>query len=190
LHCKRTTGDAQTLCSVEPVVSELSGASETKPGMCIQHCWMAVLRCSLKSGRALTSRFLTVHGGGDFRIPNCHEIVLEMVCGADFWCNRHCRTSPVVLEVFWGQVWPKIGRKQAKSEYRIANEPLRVYNRDSVATACVWFVRPPASTQSLRITEVFSVCLPMPPDPEVATPIASYGEHMQATRMRSAPIPS
>ena len=42
----------------------------------------------------------------------------------DFWCNRHCRTSPVVLEGFWGQVWPKIDRKPEKSEYRIANEPL------------------------------------------------------------------
>ena len=38
-------------------------------------------------------------------------MALELVCGADFWCNRHCRTSPVVLEEFWGQVWPKIGRK-------------------------------------------------------------------------------
>ena len=52
-------------------------------------------------------------------------MVLELVCGADFWCNRHCRTSPVVLEGFWGQLWPKIGRKPAhKSEFRIANEPL------------------------------------------------------------------
>ena len=38
-------------------------------------------------------------------------MALELVCGADFWCNRHCRTSPVVLEGSWGQVWPKIGRK-------------------------------------------------------------------------------
>jgi hypothetical protein len=53
-------------------------------------------------------------------------MALELVCGADFWCNRHCRTSPVVLEGFWGQVWPKIGRKHEKSEYRIANEPLRM----------------------------------------------------------------
>ncbi len=53
-------------------------------------------------------------------------MALELVCGAKFWCNRHCRTSPVVLEGFWGQVWPKIGRKPApKSEFRIANEPLR-----------------------------------------------------------------
>ena len=63
--------------------------------------------------------------GSDFRIPTCHEMVLELVWGADFWCNRHCRTSPVVLERFWGQVWPKIGRKPEKSEYRIANESLR-----------------------------------------------------------------
>jgi hypothetical protein len=27
-----------------------------------------------------------------------HDMALELVCRADFWCNRHCRTSPVVLE--------------------------------------------------------------------------------------------
>ncbi len=32
--------------------------------------------------------------------------------------------SPVVLERFWGKVWPKIGRKPEKNEYRVANEPL------------------------------------------------------------------
>ncbi len=53
-------------------------------------------------------------------------MALELVCGADFWCNQHCRTSPVVLEGFWGQVWPKIGQKPEKSEYRFANEPLRL----------------------------------------------------------------
>jgi hypothetical protein len=68
-------------------------------------------------------------GGGDFRIPNCHEIALESVCGAEFWCNRHCRTTPVVLEGFWGQVWPKIGRKPEKTGYQIANEPLSSANR-------------------------------------------------------------
>ena len=41
-------------------------------------------------------------------------MALELVCGADFWCNRHCRTSPVVLEGFGGQVWPKTGQKQRK----------------------------------------------------------------------------
>ncbi len=51
-------------------------------------------------------------------------MALELVWGADFCCNRHCRTSPVVLEGFWGQVWPKIGRKPEESEFRIANEPL------------------------------------------------------------------
>ncbi len=44
--------------------------------------------------------------------PLSHEMALELICGADFWCNRHCRTSPVVLAGFWGQVWPKIDRKQ------------------------------------------------------------------------------
>ena len=72
-----------------------------------------------------TWRFI---GGGEFRIPNCNDMGLELVWGADFWCNRHCRTSPVVLEGFWGQGWPKIGRKPAqKSEFIIAKEPLRVY---------------------------------------------------------------
>ena len=46
-----------------------------------------------------------------FRIQNCNEMALELVCGADFWCNRHCRTRPVFLEGFWGQVWPKINQK-------------------------------------------------------------------------------
>ena len=43
-----------------------------------------------------------------------HEMALELVCRADFWCNRHCRTSPVDLEGFWGQVWPKICRTTAR----------------------------------------------------------------------------
>ncbi len=30
----------------------------------------------------------------------CHEMALDLVCGADFWCTLHCRTSPVVLEGF------------------------------------------------------------------------------------------
>ena len=52
-------------------------------------------------------------------------MVLELVCGADFWCNRHCRTSPVVLEGLGGQIWPNIGTKPAQqSDFRIANEPL------------------------------------------------------------------
>ncbi len=68
-----------------------------------------------------------------FRIPNSHEIVLELVCGTEFWCNRHCRTSPVVLEGFWGQVWPKIGRKPEKTEYRVANEPLSLRPGSTIA---------------------------------------------------------
>ena len=60
-----------------------------------------------------------------FRIPNCHEMVLELFWGADFWFKRHYRTSPVVLEGFFGgQVWPKIGRKPEKSEYRMAKVKL------------------------------------------------------------------
>ena len=46
--------------------------------------------------------------------PLSHEIALELVCGAGFWW--HCRTSPVVLEGWWGQVWPKIGQKLRMAE--------------------------------------------------------------------------
>ncbi len=38
-------------------------------------------------------------------------MAIELVCGAEFWCKRHYNTSPVVLEGFGGQLWPKIGRK-------------------------------------------------------------------------------
>ncbi len=46
---------------------------------------------------------------------------------------RHCRTSPVVLEGFWGQVCPKIDRKPEKSEYRVADELLS----DSPHSPCI-----------------------------------------------------
>ncbi len=42
----------------------------------------------------------------------------------DFWCNRHCRTSPVVLEGFWGPSLVEDRPKPEKSEFRVANEPL------------------------------------------------------------------
>jgi hypothetical protein len=38
-------------------------------------------------------------------------LTLELVYGADFWCNRHCKTNPVDLEGSRGQVWPNNGRK-------------------------------------------------------------------------------
>ncbi len=60
-------------------------------------------------------RFGAIDVAKPYRIPNYNEMVLELVCGADFWCNRHCRTSPVVLEGFGGQVWPKICQQPAKS---------------------------------------------------------------------------
>jgi hypothetical protein len=69
-------------------------------------------------------------GGGvisEFRIATKWSSNLSG--GGDFWCNRHCRTSPVVQEGFWGQVWPKICRKPEKSEYRVANEPLSKASR-------------------------------------------------------------
>ena len=45
------------------------------------------------------------------RICGLHDMALELVCPAEFWCNRHCKTSPVDLEGYYGQVKPKIGRK-------------------------------------------------------------------------------
>ncbi len=69
-------------------------------------------------------------------------MALEMVCRADFWCNRHCRTTPVILEGCWGQVWPKIGRKPEKSEFRVAenrknqnSESMGAYFADTVSVA-------------------------------------------------------
>ncbi len=62
----------------------------------------------------LLSRFI---GGGEFRIPNCHEMALELVCGDDFCCNRHCRTSPVVLAGFGA----KFGRKSAENRPKNQN---------------------------------------------------------------------
>ena len=35
-------------------------------------------------------------------------MAFELVCGADFWCSLHCKTSPVVLDCFGGKVWPKL----------------------------------------------------------------------------------
>ena len=37
-----------------------------------------------------------------------------LVCGGDLWRSRCCKTSPVDLQGFWIQVWPKIGRKLAR----------------------------------------------------------------------------
>jgi hypothetical protein len=37
-----------------------------------------------------------------------------LVCGGDLWRSRCCKTSPVDLEGFWGQVWQEIGRKLAR----------------------------------------------------------------------------
>ncbi len=78
------------------------------------------------------------------------QLALELVCGADFWCNRHCKTSPVDLEGFGGQVWPNIGRKPEKSEFRIANEPLRF------SSLCQLCLRLSASrTDHVRLNTLF-----------------------------------
>jgi hypothetical protein len=89
-------------------------------------------------------------------------MALELVCGADFWCNRHCRTSCVVLEGFGGQVWPNIGRQPAqKSEFRIANESLSVF---------IWLILPfsPSGGDSrpgVRRPSMVSGRLTLPPHP-------------------------
>ncbi len=43
----------------------------------------------LETGIATGPLNLAVHGGGDFRITNCHEMVSELVCGFDFRSNLH-----------------------------------------------------------------------------------------------------
>ncbi len=68
-------------------------------------------RYARQSAKAQPTRSLWVPEGSLAGVCWCHEMALELVCGADFCCNRHCKTSPVVLEGFGGQVWPKIGRK-------------------------------------------------------------------------------
>ncbi len=55
---------------------------------------------------------LAVHWGCDFRITNCHEIVLELVCGPDFCCNRHCKDEP---RRSGGVLGAKFGRKSAEN---------------------------------------------------------------------------
>ncbi len=62
---------------------------------------------------------LAVHRGADFRIPNCHEMVAELVWGLILGAIGTAGRAPVVLEGFGGQVWPKIGRKPEKN--RIPN---------------------------------------------------------------------
>ena len=42
-----------------------------------------------------------------------HHMALILVCRPGYWYNRHCKTSPVDLNKFWGQVWTlkKCGRR-------------------------------------------------------------------------------
>ncbi len=49
----------------------------------------------------------------------CHEMALELVCGADCWCNRHCKTSPVVLEGFWGE---SLAENRPKTDPQISGQ--------------------------------------------------------------------
>ena len=45
----------------------------------------------------------------------CHEVALELVCGADVWCSLHFKTSPMVLDGFWGNIWPKPDRTPTRT---------------------------------------------------------------------------
>ncbi len=51
-------------------------------------------------------------------------MALELVCGVDFWCNLHCRTSPVVPEGLGAKFGRESAKNLEKSEYRVATEPL------------------------------------------------------------------
>ncbi len=69
-------------------------------------CFVALEPQASKNNLAQLSGSLEGGGNSEFRVAATWPF-----CGADFWCNRYCRTSPVVLEGFGGQVWPKNGRK-------------------------------------------------------------------------------
>ena len=49
-------------------------------------------------------RKVWVPEGSLARICWRHEMALELVCRTDFWCNRHCKPSPVDQEGFRGRV--------------------------------------------------------------------------------------
>ena len=49
-----------------------------------------------------------------------HEMVSELVYQADFWCNRHCRTSPLVLEEVEAVVWCKCRSSGPDAEAPVA----------------------------------------------------------------------
>ncbi len=51
------------------------------------------------------------------RTANGHEMVLELVSGADFRCVLHLLLSLTCLKRSWGQVWPETGPKP-KLKYR------------------------------------------------------------------------
>ncbi len=89
--------------------------------------------------------------------PLSHEIALELVCKADLWCNRHCRMSPVVLERFWGLVWPKkIAKNHKKKLNKLTlsfgpNEPLSTpVSRQLVIRSAAHCLRRAAMAISVR----------------------------------------
>ncbi len=120
---------------MSPVLAKRNYATHEESAVIVAIISASSSRSSSRSSRGQEGRnsglTLPVHWRGEFRIPNCRDMASELVCGDDFWCNRHCKTSPVVLEGFWGQVWPKISRKLEKSEFRVANEPLSLGDQDS-----------------------------------------------------------
>ncbi len=75
---------------------------------------MADLKEHLQNRNALVRRnqAIWVPEGSLAGICWRHEAASALVCRADFWCNRHCKTSPVVLEVFGG---PSLAENRPKT---------------------------------------------------------------------------
>ena len=57
-------------------------------------------RFNKSAGRALGP---VPHLGSDLKTEKCHEMALEWVSGADFWCIRICAASPIYLRGFGGR---------------------------------------------------------------------------------------
>ena len=83
-----------------------------KPGQ--QAIW-TLQKCTRRLVEGAVGRLV---GGGTLVLEGnlvaliwCQEMALELVCRADFWCNRHCRTSPVDLE----KLGAKFGRKSVEN---------------------------------------------------------------------------
>ena len=54
-------------------------------------------------------------GGGEFRIPNCHEMALELTCGLIFGAIGTAKLAPS----FWREFGIKFGQKSAENPPKI-----------------------------------------------------------------------